>query len=109
MNRYRIRRLHDLTAEEKEILLGYILNKTKTQYLGYADGVASGLVAEEIIFRSSNMGDPDRWAHNIQPWVWNLLNEKFDEFFSQEDIDVFKTSDLTPSQKSAQRVLFRTN
>lgn len=99
-----IDRLHKLTSEEKEILLGFILGQTKTQYLGYGDGVVNGLEAATIIYRSSNVGDVDRWSYNIQPWVWDILNEKFDGFFTQSDVSDFNSSNLTPSQKSARRV-----
>ena len=100
----RIERLHKLTTEEKEILLGFILNKTRTQYLAYADGVVKGLEAEKIIFQSSNVGDLERWSYNIQPWAWNIINGNINDFFTEEDISAFKASDLTPSQKSARRV-----
>jgi superinfection exclusion protein B len=99
-----IERLHKLTAEEKEILLGFILNKTRTQYLAYADGVVKGLEAERIIFESSNVGDLERWSYNIQPWAWNIINSNIKDFFTEEDIRAFEVSDLTPSQKSARRV-----
>ena len=100
----RIERLHKLTTEEKEILLGFILNKTRTQYLAYAGGVVKGLEAEKIIFQSSNVGDLERWSYNIQPWAWNIINGNINDFFTEEDIRAFTASDLTPSQKSARRV-----
>lgn len=99
----RIERLYQLTFEEKEILLGFILNQTKTQYLAYSDGVVNGLESAQIIYRSSNVGDLERWAFNIQPWAWKTLHEKFNEFFTNEDVSSFNTSKESPSYKSARR------
>ena len=68
------RRLRSLTDAEKEILRGYIHNKTRSQYLWVTDGVVRGLEAEKIIYRASEVGSLDEWAYNIQPWAWNYLN-----------------------------------
>lgn len=38
-----------------------------------ADGVVGGLEAQRILYRSSNVGDLDEWAYNIQPWAWEHL------------------------------------
>lgn len=68
------KRLHNLTAKEKEILRGYILNNTRTQDLLVQDGVVQGLVSENIIYRSANSGTMmGGFAFNIQPWAWSYL------------------------------------
>ena len=74
----RNKRLHNLTAEEKDILNAYIGQQTKTQYFDCRDGVVKGLVHDVIIYRSSNISLPSsgiEFAYNIQPWAWEYLNE----------------------------------
>jgi hypothetical protein len=76
------KRLHVLTAEEVQILRGYIEGQTRTSYLSIQSGVVKGLSAEGIIYRSSNLSAPGygfaSFAHNIQPWAWQYLNEHRD-------------------------------
>ena len=72
--RQRRRRLHQLSGSEKEVLLGYIEYRTRTRYLPPTSGEVGGLVAENILFQSSNLGDIDAFAYNIKPWAWDYLN-----------------------------------
>ena len=73
------KRLLELTNDEKNILLYYISNQTKTQHLSTLDGVVSGLEINGIIFKSSNWGhSPHDWSYNIQPWAWEYLNKHKD-------------------------------
>jgi hypothetical protein len=77
------KRLQTLTLEEKRILAGYIGHQTRSRYLSIQSGVVKGLVHEGIIYRSSNISNPQlgdfessfAFAHNIQPWAWEYLNE----------------------------------
>lgn len=69
------KRLHRLSPDEKEILMHYIGNQVRSQILPMQDGTVNGLVAEKIIFRSSNLGSINGFAYNIQPWAWDYLNE----------------------------------
>ena len=74
--RSRRERLHHLSEPEKDILRGYIEGQTRTQYHHMSDGIASGLVAEGILFRASNLSRFwDVFAYNIQPWAWEYLNK----------------------------------
>jgi hypothetical protein len=66
-------RLHHLAEPEKEILRPFIYGGTRSQGLNMADGRVGGLEAEGIIFRSSNFGNIESWAYNLQPWAWNYL------------------------------------
>lgn len=73
-------RLADLTEEEKEILRGYIIPDTRTQYFKVGDGVVAGLVHEDIIYQSSTIvqfEDDFEWTlpYNIQPWARKHLKE----------------------------------
>lgn len=69
------KRLHNLSAGEKKVLRGYILNNTKSQTLDYLDGVANGLEAAKVIFRAASIGSMwGGFAYNIQPWAWDYLN-----------------------------------
>ena len=86
-NNYRFRRagakrLNRLTIEEKNILRGYIEGQTRSVDLEINSGVVKGLVAEGIIFRASSLSNPYAglfaFAHNIQPWAWDYLNEHRD-------------------------------
>jgi hypothetical protein len=76
------KRLHRLTIEEKQILRGYIEGQTRSMDLSVTDGVVNGLVHERIIYRSSNLSNSMAgflaFAHNIQPWAWDYLNEHRD-------------------------------
>ena len=73
------KRLHCLTAEEKDILRQYLYGQTRTAYLSVQSGAVGGLVHEHIIYRSSSLSVPQvgiaAFAHNIQPWAWEYLNE----------------------------------
>jgi hypothetical protein len=70
------KRLNHLTAEEKDILRGYIVNQTRTQVLDFASGVVKGLEHEGIIYQASPLGSLlDGFAYNIQPWAWDYLND----------------------------------
>lgn len=66
--------LSELTESEKEILRGYIHNKTQSQYLNPLDGVTAGLEAKRIIYRAANLGQIHQFPYNIQPWAWKYLN-----------------------------------
>lgn len=74
----RKKRLHRLTIQEKQILRAYIEGQTRSLTLDITSGVVSGLVSESIIYRSSNLGRLSGFAHNIQPWAWDYLNEHRD-------------------------------
>ncbi len=71
-------RLRNLTPDEKKILQRYILKQTKTQSLDIRDGAVNGLVNENILYRSSNVGMMTIFDHNIQPWAWEFLNKNKD-------------------------------
>lgn len=74
--RSKAKRLHDLTAHEKLILKRYLDQNTRTQYLNVADGVVTGLVHEEILYRSTNIGHLlTGFAYNIQPWAFDYLRQ----------------------------------
>jgi hypothetical protein len=79
LGRLRRKILRELTDEEIQILSAYIARKTRTQYLSIQSGVVKGLVQDNIIYRSSNVNSPEYgplvFAHNIQPWAWDYLNE----------------------------------
>jgi len=65
--------LHNLTGQEKLILLSYLNRKTKTAYLDPEDGVVCGLEAQGIIHRATAIGGMARSAYNIQPWAWDYI------------------------------------
>ena len=66
--------LHALTLDEQVYLVPFILGHENTQYFRIQDGVAGGLVAKNILFRSSNLGSIlSGFAHNVQPWAREYL------------------------------------
>ena len=80
-------RLKNLTAEEKVILHGYIMNQTRTQVLDFASGIVKGLEHEGIIYQASPLGTLiDGFAYNIQPWAWEYLNNH-KELLAESDTD----------------------
>lgn len=95
------RRLRNLTAEEREVLRGYIGGNTRTRYFQLESGVVSGLQLEHIVFRSSNVGNLDEgWAYNIQPWAWDYLNENLELLFTKEELESGKWRELSDNQLS---------
>ncbi len=68
-------RLHNLTPGERDILRGYIAGNTRTQSLRIDSGVVQGLVAERILYRSSQVGNIERFDYNIHPSPWDYLKK----------------------------------
>ena len=101
--RNKVYRLKNLTFEEKEILLGYFVNESRTQKFAKTDGVVNQLEIDNIIFRSSNIGNLDSWPYNIQPWVWEFLKNHRAEILSDEEIDNFIISGRSPEKESRHR------
>ena len=72
--RQKQQQLHNLSADEKAYLAPFILDDESTQYFLIEDGVAGGLTAKGVIYRSSQVGSlVDGWAFNIQPWAKEYL------------------------------------
>ena len=69
-------RLHNLTPEERAILVRYLMEQSRTQRLPADDGVVRGLVTAGVIDRSSGINvwfyDAD---HNLQSWAWDYINK----------------------------------
>jgi Na+-transporting methylmalonyl-CoA/oxaloacetate decarboxylase gamma subunit len=73
------KQLHDLTPDEKAYLQPYIKQEENTQYFAIVDGIAGGLEAKGIIYRSSNVGNfLSGTAYNMQPWAREYLRENPD-------------------------------
>ncbi len=75
IKRMQIKYLHKLTNEEKAVLRGYILQKSRTQLLDYTDGVVSGLEGMSIIYRATTMSQRFNFAYNIQVWIYDYLQK----------------------------------
>jgi hypothetical protein len=66
--------LHALTPEEKGYLAHYVIDGNTTLYASMDDGIAGGLMARRIIFRTSNIASlVDGAPFNLQPWVRDYL------------------------------------
>jgi hypothetical protein len=66
--------LHSLTPDEKAYLAPFVLTQQNTVPFPIQDGIAGGLVAKNILYRASNVGDRMmRFHHNLQPWAREYL------------------------------------
>ena len=75
MQRVRKGSLYELTPEEKGYLAEFMSGRN-TILCDVSDGVAGGLLAKGIIYRSSNVFDPiDGVPYNIQPWAKRYLSK----------------------------------
>ncbi len=73
--RIRQQHLHELTPEEKGYLIEY-KNGQNSIYCDIEDGIAGGLLAKDIIYRSSNVFNMvDGVPYNIQPWAKRYLDD----------------------------------
>jgi hypothetical protein len=104
IRRQQITRLYNLTIEEKEILLGYVENSTRTQFFAIMDGVVLGLAKEGFVEPAINASSQKGIPYNIKSWVWEELIKERNNIFSEKDIKDFNTSKLTPHDKSNKRV-----
>ena len=69
------KRLRALTPEEKDILVYYINNQTRSQRLDIKSGTVNALQRDKSILRGSNLGTYFGFDFVIQPWAWEHLNE----------------------------------
>ena len=72
----KLKRLHALTEEEKQILRFYVSQQSKTNMLRVDDGVVNGLAADGIIHMAARQGNIlEGFAHNIDDFTWDYLHE----------------------------------
>jgi hypothetical protein len=72
-NRAVYRTLCELTEHEKDFLRTFIHGQANTVSAPISDGVAGGLAAKQIIYRSSNISQGFDWPYNLQPISRKLL------------------------------------
>jgi hypothetical protein len=65
--------LRELTQDEKDFLRSFIHGHANTVSAAINDGVAGGLEAKQIIYRSSNVSYGMQWPYNLQPVPRKLL------------------------------------
>lgn len=66
--------LRELTPLEKSYLAPYVLEHENTRYFEPEDGIAGGLSAKNMLYRSSNVFNMLQGVpHNIQPWCKDYL------------------------------------
>jgi hypothetical protein len=68
------RTLTELTQAEKDFLREFIFGHANTVTAPVNDGVAGGLAAKQIIYRSSNISLGFDWPYNLQSTPRKLLN-----------------------------------
>ncbi len=81
----RMQRLHNLSADEREILRYYFYYNTRSQILNCLDGTVRELEFYRIIYRAGNIAPvmlnsnfdniESPMPYNIQPWAWDYLNQ----------------------------------
>lgn len=72
-----VKLMEELTEEEKAFLRPYIANGQTSRHAAINDGVAQGLAAKKVIFRSSNIGHVfGGFPYNLQPYVRRLLTKR---------------------------------
>ena len=64
-----------LTSAEKEFLSAFIIEGRNTVHAPISDGVAGGLVAKRIVYRSSNIIQYFDAPYNLQPIARKLLTK----------------------------------
>ena len=69
-------RLHNLTLDEKMVLLQYVNQNSRTEYFLLSNGVVAELESEGILFRVTELGDMrDGFAYSMQNWAWDYLHK----------------------------------
>ncbi len=70
------KRLRNLTNDEKDALRHYIEENKRTHQFRMSDGIAGGLLAKQIIYRSSNLGSiGDYFPYNIHDYAFEYLKK----------------------------------
>jgi Super-infection exclusion protein B len=79
VSRNGLKKLAELTVEEKDFLRLFILTGQNTQYAPINDGVVKGLELKLLVYLASSMsvGGFD-FAYNLQPYVRKLLKDRPD-------------------------------
>jgi len=68
--------LHNLSAEEKGYLSGFVVKGKNTIYAAPFDGVAGGLLEKSIIYRASSVSNIlEGEAYNLQPWAQEYIKK----------------------------------
>jgi len=79
LQRLTLETLRMLTKDEKMFLRPFIIDGANTRNADVTSGIAGGLVAKHIIYRSSNVGHVfGGFAYNLQPLARKLLRENPD-------------------------------
>jgi hypothetical protein len=72
-----VRLMEELTEEEKAFLRPYILSDQNSRLAPIGNGVAEGLAAKKIIYRSANIGNLfSGFPYNLQPYMRRLLKKR---------------------------------
>lgn len=82
-----IEALLKLAPAERGLLRLFVKAQTKTLLLSPM-GSINGLVGQGFVIRSAPMGQQNRWAFTVEPWVWQYITahpEFFDHAADPED------------------------
>ena len=79
LQRLTLETLRMLTGDEKLFLRPFIIDGENTRNAAINSGIAGGLVAKGIIYRSSNIGHVfEGFAYNLQPISRKILSQNVD-------------------------------
>lgn len=93
------KQLHELTPPEKQIMCGYVLNQTRTQYFPLSDGIITGLGKAGILYRPNGAGEYMRYPCNIHPWAYKYLIQN--EHLILEGVPRHESGGILPYQSDA--------
>jgi Super-infection exclusion protein B len=72
-----IKMIRETTDEEKAFLRAYVIDGKNTVYAQIQSGLAQGLEAKGIVFRSSTVGHlMSGFPYNLQPYMRRLLTKR---------------------------------
>ena len=92
-----LNQLMSLTPDEQHVLLGYLENRTVTQYLDIQSGVVGSLMNKGLLYLGAKSGRYTTFAININPAVYDFL------FVHPEVLSEPHPPDLPPIQKTMRR------
>lgn len=92
--RFQLETLRSLTPAEKRALQPFIKESKTSVGFSIADGVAGGLVAKKILYRSANASFGYSFPHNLQPWAREHLRKQSELLeISEAELSTLDTDD----------------
>jgi uncharacterized membrane protein len=94
--------LHELTAEERKFLAGFVVQDTTIQHFNIRDDTLDGLLHSNILFLSPSANQVESSRYNMHPWAWAELR-RHPELLEPELSDLIRsrqgTEQFSPQEK----------